>query len=355
MNKLNLILSLLVIIGLTVAIGYYAYWRYEQTSGITVLKVFHAGSLVGPFEELEELLERLHPDVDVQCEPAGSVDTIRKVTELGKRADVVASADYSIIDAMMIDDGPRHADWNIRFARNQLVIAYTSHSKYKDEITESNWFEIFERDNVIYGFSNPNADPCGYRTVMMFQLAELHYNVSGLFEGLIEAHTDIALVESNGTYVAKAPEDISPDGKLMIRPKEVDLMALLEVGALDYLIIYRSVAYQHRSSGVRFVELPPQIDLSSVEYADTYDRVKLEQLSDITGHGQIVTAKPIVYGITVPSNAVHRNLALEFVELVVTADGRDILIKFGMPPLVPAVTDDTAEVPDALKTYVVEA
>ncbi|MCD4766272.1 MAG: hypothetical protein K8R34_07155, partial [Methanosarcinales archaeon] len=37
-----------------------------------VLKIFHAGSLSIPMAELEEKFETLHPNVDVQREPAGS-------------------------------------------------------------------------------------------------------------------------------------------------------------------------------------------------------------------------------------------------------------------------------------------
>ncbi|MDY6959389.1 MAG: hypothetical protein SVK08_09560, partial [Halobacteriota archaeon] len=56
------------------------------------LKVFHAGSLTNPLAEVEEIMEARHPNVDVQRESAASAKTIRKVTELNKTADVVASA-----------------------------------------------------------------------------------------------------------------------------------------------------------------------------------------------------------------------------------------------------------------------
>ncbi|MCD4766555.1 MAG: tungstate ABC transporter substrate-binding protein WtpA, partial [Methanosarcinales archaeon] len=46
-----------------------------QTTGSgeeAILKIFHAGSLSIPMAELEEKFETLHPNVDVQREPAGS-------------------------------------------------------------------------------------------------------------------------------------------------------------------------------------------------------------------------------------------------------------------------------------------
>lgn len=40
----------------------------------------------------------------------------RMISELGKSADIMASADFTVIDKALI---PAHADWNIRFATNQ--------------------------------------------------------------------------------------------------------------------------------------------------------------------------------------------------------------------------------------------
>ncbi|MCD6330760.1 MAG: tungstate ABC transporter substrate-binding protein WtpA, partial [Thermoplasmata archaeon] len=64
------------------------------------LIIFHAGSLTKPFDELERELEKRN-NIDVKREVAGSVATIRKITELGKKADIVASADYTLIEDMM--------------------------------------------------------------------------------------------------------------------------------------------------------------------------------------------------------------------------------------------------------------
>jgi molybdate/tungstate transport system substrate-binding protein len=81
--------------------------------------VFHAGSLTVPFAEVEKRFEALHPEIDVLREAGGSTKLARMISELGKSADVMASADYKVIDKGLI---PEHADWNILFARNQLVL-----------------------------------------------------------------------------------------------------------------------------------------------------------------------------------------------------------------------------------------
>ena len=156
---------------------------------------------------MEKIFEEKHPNVDVQREAAGSAATIRKITDLHKEADVVASADYTLINSMMIDSDTQYADWNIRFATNQLVLCYTDQSRFAGEVTGRNWYDILCRKGVVWGHSDPNLDPCGYRAVMVLQLAEKFYQKDGLYDRLI----------------ANRPEE-------NIRPKSVELVSLLVEG-----------------------------------------------------------------------------------------------------------------------------
>ena len=308
---------------------------------VQTVKVFHAGSLAVPLEEAEKQFEELHPDVDVQRESMGSISAVRQITDMGKNGEVLASADYTLIPSMMY---PGYADWYVRFATNDMVLAYNPEkSMYADEITPENWYEILRRGDVIFGFSNPNLDPCGYRSVMVCQLAEMHYGDDAIFDDLILKNTAITISEVDGTYLIKAPEDLNPNTeKVTMRPKEVELTALVEMGGLDYFFIYRSVAVQHN---LAFVDLPEQIDLSEVEYADIYKKVKVETVDDKTK-----TGKPIVYGITVPTNAENPELGLEFVKFVICDAGQKIFSDMGQPPIVPPV--GSGNVPEELESSV---
>lgn len=309
-------------------------------AGGTELKIFHAGSLAVPLKQLAEEFERTHPGVTVHRESMGSVLAVRQITELGKTADILASADYTLIPSMMY---PEFANFYIIFARNRMVVAYTKNSKYMDKINGYNWYNILRRGDVRFGFSNPNFDPCGYRTPMVLQLAELFYVDDHIFEDLVVNNTAITVTESDGNYLIMIPEDLRPNTeKVSIRPKSVALLALLESGGLDYAFEYMSVAKQH---GLNFVELPEEIDLSSVDYKDLYSRVQVE-LSD----GKIMSGKPIVYGITVPLNAPHPKLAIEFLKLVISEEGQKVFSEAGQPPIVPAI--GSGDVPEELKTLV---
>jgi len=306
----------------------------------TNLKVFHAGSLSIPFKQVEEKFESNHPDVDVQLEAHGSVVAVRQVTEVGKRGDVVAVADYSLIPSMM---EPNYTDFYLQFAQNRMVVAYNEESKYSERINSDNWYNILADPKVRFGFSNPNMDPCGYRSPMVMQLAELHYFDSEVLDKLVIANSSISVNEEEGKYEISTPEALKPKtDQLSIRNKSVDLVALVQSGGLDYAFEYMSVAKQH---GLKFVTLPRQIDLSSTKYSETYKRVAVR-----TADGKVKVAKPIVYGVTVPSNAPHPELAKEFVELIISEQGQEIFTELGQPPIVPA--RGYGEVPSALEDLV---
>jgi molybdate/tungstate transport system substrate-binding protein len=285
--------------------------------------IFHAGSLTVPLEALTEAFRSEHPEVTFETEASGSNDAARKISELGREADIMMSADYTVIDKLLIPDW---ADWNIRFARNTMVIAYTDQSQYADEISAENWYEVLARDGVISGHSEPDADPCGYRTLLVWQLAEEYYGIPGLYQTLQEHHP---------------PENI--------RPKSVELIALLESGDMDYAWEYRSVAVQH---GMNFVELPDEINLSQVEHADFYSQASVEIAGADPGTTMTMMGSPIVYGVTIPKVAPSPELAVEFVKFLIGPEGQAIMEDQGQPPIVPPVATGEGALPEELKAIV---
>ena len=63
--------------------------------------VFHAGSLSVPFSQIEKKFEKKYPQYNVVREAAGSRACARKITDLHRKADVMASADYKVIDNLL--------------------------------------------------------------------------------------------------------------------------------------------------------------------------------------------------------------------------------------------------------------
>jgi len=314
MKRLALSLVLTLVITLSLVAG--------CAGGTTKLPIFYAGSLTVPFAQTSEEFNQLHPNVEILAEGAGSQTTIRKVTELGKECGVIGSADSTVIPELMF---PEYADWYIVFATNQMCIAYTDKSQFGDEVNGDNWYEILQREGVKYGRSDPNQDPCGYRTLMVWQLAEEYYNVSKLYDKLHGADDDI------------------------MRPKSVELIALLESGDLDYAFEYSSVAAQH---SLHYVVLPPEINLSSEEFNDFYATAEVEISGKQPGETIVKKGKSIVYGVTIPTNFLNQELAIAWVDFLLSDRGMAIMEANGQPPIIPALTNDKSKLPDVLKKYV---
>lgn len=288
------------------------------------LIIFHAGSLAIPFKEMSEVFTKKYPKVTVYLQAAGSRTCARKITDLKRPCDVMASADYTVIENLLFPD---YAEWNICFATNEMAIMYRPDSKYAGEINGRNWYRILLRPGVEYGHSDPNSDPCGYRSQLVWQLAEKYYQVPGLYQ------------ELRGRCPARN-----------VRPKETDLIAMLEVGQIDYLFIYRSVCEQHQ---MPFVVLPEEISLKSVRHEAFYKQAKIKITGKRPGEFIEKSGKPMVYGITVPKGAPNPEVAVRFVAFVVGPEGQQIMRHNGQEPVSPPrVTGKVDRLPLELKRLV---
>jgi molybdate/tungstate transport system substrate-binding protein len=322
-RKFKVIPLILITLLLTVMMGACGQSEPESESELSgTLQIYNAGSLTVPLEQVNTEFNKLHPDVEILAEAAGSATTIRKVTELNKECGVIASADYALIPELMFPD---YADWYLIFATNQMCLTYTEQSQYADEINRDNWYEILQRDGVTYGRSDPDQDPCGYRTLMVWQLAEKHYSASGLYDSLYQAAGD------------------------MMRPKSVDLIALLETGDLDYAFEYTSVAAQH---GLKYVKLAPEINLADANFKDFYAQAQVEIAGTEPGTTITVQGAPVVYGVTIPKDFPRQELAIAWVDFLLSSEGMDIMEVNGQPPVIPAQTNDVSKLPEQLKKYV---
>jgi molybdate/tungstate transport system substrate-binding protein len=134
-----------------------------------------------------------------------------------------------------------------------------------------------------------------------------------------------------------------------MRPKSVDLIALLESGDLDYAFEYTSVAAQH---SLKYVELPPEINLADANFKDFYAQAEVEIAGTEPGTTITVTGAPVVYGVTIPKNFPRMDIAIAWVEFLLGPEGIKIMEDNGQPPVVPAQTNDVSKLPDALKKFV---
>jgi molybdate/tungstate transport system substrate-binding protein len=286
------------------------------------LPVFIAGSLTVPFAAVTKEYNKMYPKVDVLTEGGGSATTIRKVTELKRECGVIGSADYKIVPKLMFPD---YADWYIIFASNQMVLCFTEKSKYAKEINADNWHQVLQRNGVTYGRSDPDQDPCGYRTLMVWQLAEKYYNEPGIYNKLYGAKGDT------------------------MKTKAVELIALLESGELDYAFEYDSVA---RQRNLKYISLPSKINLSSAEYESFYSQAKVSIKGAKPGETISLSGEPILYAVTIPKSFSDQQMAIGWVEFLLSDKGVAAMEASGQSAIRPAVASDKNKLPEILKKYV---
>lgn len=297
-------------------VGLFAACGGERASREGPLAVFNAGSLARPLRAALDSFA-VREGVRIEQESAGSLETARKLTELGKIPDVVALADADVFPQYL---APAHVREWVLFARNRMVLAYTDRSQHADEIDADNWWRVLLRPGVEVGRSDPELDPNGYRTLMVWQLAERASGEARLAERLLAA---------------------SPARN--VRPKEADLVGLLQAGEMDYIWSYESMA---RAAGLRHVILSPSVDLSDPDSASTYAQATVVVRGASRGETVTFTGRPIVYAFAVPVEAPHRALAERFVAFLTSDAGRAVLRAEGLDALdVPVVVADSVGPP----------
>jgi molybdate/tungstate transport system substrate-binding protein len=287
------------------------------------LTVYYATSLSAVLGDLAATYQKQHPNTHVRLEPSGSQVAVRKVTEQGMKADVVAAADARLIDKMLI---PKHASWNAVFATNEIVIAHKDHSRFTDQIKDTNWAEILTRPEVRLGRADPDTAPIGYNTLMVWQLAEKSSRLG-----------------ADGADLTKrllarcAPEHVTHD--------EAEVLALLESRAIDYAFLFRSTAEDHH---LKTVALGPEINLSRLDLAADYARAQVEIRMKQGDGRSVLTGGPVTYGVTIPSNAPQAAVAADFLAFVLGPDGARALARRGFRPVSPPTCGACNSLPPAL-------
>ncbi len=311
---------ILFVSALTISVSMSAQKINNKISGDLI--IYHAGSLSMPFKEIAGEFNKLYPDVKVLMESAGSVASARKITDLNRPCDILASSDYGVIDNMLI---PKYADWNIKFVSNELSIVYQESSRLATRINSKNWCDILMNKEVAFGRSDPNADPCGYRTLLSLELAEKFYQKPGFAKRILDKD------------------------KNYIRPKEVDLVALLESGSIDYAFLYRSVAIQHN---LKYITLPDEINLKNMGLVAQYATATTEINGEKPGQKKTVKGEPMIYSVTMLRDAPNKPAAIAFLQFLLSSDkGMKIMEKNGQPSVIPMATENYDKLPAELKPF----
>jgi molybdate/tungstate transport system substrate-binding protein len=268
------------------------------------------------------------------------------------------TADYRLIPMLMYqtddpESGLPYAKWSVIFATNKMALAYTDKSRFASEVNAQNWFDIIDRPGVRLGLSDPRFDANGYRALMTVKLAESYYDQPDLFAktfgGVFRVPVRATGTADDSTITVPEILETKSGSHVILRPYSVSLLPLLSTGDVDYAFEYESVIRQH---GLKYVSLPPEIDLGDPVYATDYGKVtvKLDYQRFATVRPEFA-GEPIRYGATIPSNAAHPEQAALLLAYLLGPEGQRIMAQNYQAMITPALTDDLADLPEAVRAY----
>ncbi|MEP7382909.1 MAG: extracellular solute-binding protein [Gemmatimonadota bacterium] len=266
--------------------------RGEEHGALTV---FTAGSLARPMRAALDSFAA-QSGTTFALESAGSLELARRLLDLGKMADVVALADEEVFPRLLM---PSRVTWYARFARNRMVLAYAAGAPGADEANRGDWRHVLLRPAMAVGRADPDLDPAGYRTLLLFQLAGRFYGEPSLTQRLEAA--------SPPTHV---------------RPKSAELVALLQAHELDYAWMYESSA---RGARLPFITLPNEVDLGDEALAALYASATVQVAGAAPGETIEMHGTPIRYGLSIPTGALLPDRAAAFVRFLFSGTGQRIL------------------------------
>ncbi len=316
-----------------------------------------AGTLKFSFTQLLNMLKSYDPWIN-EGQPLfkGSGEIAQDET-VNKQFSAVASADTSTIPSVLFPAGL--AKYEIAFGITQMVIIVdleTSAGKevyalWKQTQAETplsaqwnqTWKEIFKiialNPGTVVGVSNPFTDPSGYQAQCVLKLAGLAFF-------------------NNASYLWSAV--YSHPSKYIMRNTEIDLLTLMTANNSVQFILsaYTSNAmpqtksYQQQGFNITYITLPPFINLGNLSYVNFYHKVNVTWTE--LGTTKTFTCDPVVYTITIPTAAPNQQAAIDFLLLLFSPAGQQVLESYGIQPIVPGVVyGNYSAVPYPLRPFVV--
>jgi ABC-type molybdate transport system substrate-binding protein len=312
------------------------------------LNVCHAGSLQAAFSDIEKAFKEQHPDVTLTDVSGGSVTLARRLASGAQACDVYASADYVNIERLLEPAGL--ADYTIVFAKGRMVLAYLVTDPKTQGVAQpgafnppatipeaaQSWPRVLTAPDVRVGGAHPFLDPGGYRSHLIFELAQKHYGSANLYNALLEHYAVIPA--ATGADPATAP-------------------ALGREYSFQLTYEHSAAAAAARNAAYRYVRLPDQIDLSNPGKNRGYGEagVTMPGLGIAGAAASVrIPATSVGWGVTIITKSPKRQNAIAFVNLLLGPTGTAALNLHGPAPVTPAIVspDDYAHVPKALQASV---
>ena len=289
------------------------------------VSVMYAGSLVKIMEQVVAPSFHNQTGYNFIGEGKGSVQISNMIIDGFRRPDVFISADTLPIEKIMKNNPPL-AEWLVKFASAELVIAYNPNSPFAPELEKASkgdipWYKVLVENGFKFGRTDPELDPKGYYTVIAAKLANIYYNDSTIKDKILGA-------------------DRNPE---QIYPEEV-LRSMLDTGQIDAIAAYKHEAV---SRGLPYISLPPKINLGDSNNSNFYNQASYNLRSN-----QTIIGNPIYFSYTIPSTVRNTDGAIALANYLISIQGKIVLSQVGLNPVKAVVVGDSNVLPPAIKAMI---
>jgi molybdate/tungstate transport system substrate-binding protein len=341
-----LIVIVVVVAAAAAALGFVGGYEYRTSPAAhpsaaanSTLSVLGAGTLDTLFPQLASQLVNETPNVTAPAATQtyeGSLDITTAITQTGAKTDVAAVADCRLIPQLL---EPKYASYEIVFGTTQEVLVYNPSYPVFNGINASNWAWKLVQDvntpgNPGFAVWNASTDPNGYNEIFSLELQGLLYNNS-------------ASLFYDTFYGGASGAPAVPNAKTTLPEHESMGAALINAKTVSALITYRSYAIVNHLSYVAFNPIVGLIANNSTAFGD-YGKVSTTIIG-ASGSFESVVPVPILFSVTVPTNAPNPALGAAFVHLLLSPQGAAILTEGGaFTPIFPGWVDKSNAVPSVL-------
>lgn len=263
------------------------------------MRVFHAAAFTPAVAALQDAAER-ELGVKLLAESSGSITACRKLTELGRKCDLLVLADSALVSALL----PGVCAWRLDFADDEMVLAVGTLAPMVEK-AETDWPSVLTAGGVRFMRTDENQSPVGYRTLIILKFIE-QQGRPGFYEEALRR-------------CERVFDDVGR------------LAPLLKTGEADYAFLNKSLCV---ASDIRFIELPPEINMadSDRDYSSTcvsFEALKAGERTAVT-----VCGAPATWSFAIPAGAENPSDASKFIEYV-CARKSELLASLGFEPVQP--------------------
>jgi len=351
--KQVLVVVIVLIAAVAAGAGFAAGYVYKTSPANTpsgpgsvsnsTLGIWGAGTLDTLFPQLASALENETTGISGTIQTyEGSLDITSAITTGGVKADVAAVADFRLIPSLL---EPTYAGYQVVFGATPEVLVYNPSLPAFDGINSTNWAQKLVNDVTTPGNKpmavwNASTDPNGYNGIFSLQLQGLLYNGSSgsYFDQL---------------YSGGSSSPAVPNPTRTIIEHESEAASLISTGVVSAFITYRSYAIVNH---LTYVGFNPIVGLQANNSTALADYAELSTLLFGSSPGVFskVVPAPVLFAVTVPSNAPNPTLGAEFLHLLLSPQGSAILAAGGaFTPIFPGWSDHPGAVPSILAPDVV--